>query len=46
VIDTYVKTESERLLYLRVSHTKLGVDEHIYLEKAVVDDEKAKIRGK
>jgi hypothetical protein len=33
-----VKKESERLLYMRLSQTKLNGDEHIHLKIAVVND--------
>jgi len=40
-----VKKESERLLYMRLSQTKLNVDEHIHLKISVVSDVNASKLG-
>jgi len=41
-----VKKESERLLYMRLSQTKLNVYEYIYLKIAVVSDVNTNNLGK
>jgi hypothetical protein len=46
VIDMYVKTESERLLYISLRQTKIKVDGYIHLKHAVVNDGNANHIGR